>query len=321
MKLRFRRWTKNPGIGGVLETPEDFVVREILHPKLLRKFQQQKYILLHIRKRGIPTAEALRRLKPYARGEIGLAGLKDKFSVSYQYFTVKNYTPCHLENPSVIHVSPCETWLSPGSLLGNEFEILLHGCDTRHMKVIGEVAEGIPNYFGSQRFGSKGNNHEIGKMMVKRSYKRALKLINEQYGKQLTNMRHVPKRRLKFFVNAYQSWLFNETLNRYVKHYDKPYFREAKIFGADTRIGKSVPDRILREIVTKEKIAARDFGFPDLRLSCRGGERSLFVRTSVSCTPTGTTVKLVFSLPKGSYATVLLNEICKKPFNSKEHTK
>src|SRR3989344_5059478 len=119
-----RYWTKSPGIGGTLLECEDFVVRELLEKKFLRKFSASgrvtypsKYSLLYVRKRAMTTRAAMQKLSQ-ARETWGFAGLKDKFSVSYQYFTVKSsreFAPMDTTDLSILETRKTDHFLSPGS--------------------------------------------------------------------------------------------------------------------------------------------------------------------------------------------------------------
>ena len=312
MEVKYSYWTKTRGVGGAIKVPEDFVVTEILEKKFLRSFDHRNarrarsYNLIYFMKRSMTTREAIRRLGVHA----GFAGLKDKFSVSYQYATSRDI-PKETENPRIAWIRKTDYWLSPGSLRGNEFCITLHGADEPDVREL--VQRGMPNYFGPQRFSRE--NHEIGKLLVQRAYGQALERINASYRKQCSLIEQVPKWKLKFFVNAYQSWLFNEMLAAYVRTAKQPLFREGTLFGYETRLGRSASDGILRDRAAQERIRPQDFRFSDLQLACSGGKRKLFIRPSVSFENGKDRIVLKFFLPKGSYASVVLNELCKKnPF-------
>ena len=101
----------------------------------------------------------------------------------------------------------------------------------------------MPNFFGPQRFGSKKNNHEIGKLIVDKKFAEALNMINASGGR-YASLKHVEKRKLKFYINAYQSEIFNKKL----------------------------------EITTKTgKIKIPGFNVDELMLSCSGFEREAYV--------------------------------------------
>ena len=319
MSLCYKYWTKAKGIGGFLEKQEDFAVREIIEPKFLKKFNidesERKYTLFLVKKRGMTTAEAVRKLASAGFRDIGYAGLKDKFSVSWQYVSaIAESKQYELGDLTAVPIGKCKK-LFPGNLIGNEFVITLHGCKNKRRlySINKEFSKGMPNYFGLQRFGNNKNNHVIGKYLVKRKFGDALDSINATQKKKFTRIAGVSKHALKFFINAYQSWIFNEMLNEYIETNKKPWFRDANIFGFKTALGNSCTDRILKGIAKKEGVGAKDFRINELMLSCFGGKRKAFIKLPVIDYIIGEkTVKLAFMLPKGSYATVLLREICKR---------
>ena len=91
-----------------------------------------------------------------------------------------------------------------GHLKGNRFFIRLKKVNPTSASMISGAVEkikefGMPNFFGYQRFGSDGDNFEVGKKIVEDGLE-----IRDQSKKRL-------------FVNAYQSHLFNEWLSERIK--------------------------------------------------------------------------------------------------------
>ena len=68
--MKYHYWTKARGIGGRIDTPEDFRVKEILHQKYFAKYKvsstvvkaKGKYNLFLLRKRNMTTQNALKIL-------------------------------------------------------------------------------------------------------------------------------------------------------------------------------------------------------------------------------------------------------------------
>ncbi len=316
MKVAYKYWTKSQGIGGMLLEPEDFVVKEILHPDLLRKSASGKYTLFLVRKRNMTTHQMIEKLRSMGLLDIGYAGLKDKFAVTWQY--VSAITAAREYKSGDVHALPMGSSrkLMPGDLVANAFVITLHGCKTAGLtKVVDELAEkGMPNYFGLQRFGKYRNNHIIGRHLVKKQFGKALDLINLGAKREYASIKGVPKQQLKFFINAYQSWIFNEALNRYIGKNRKPHFKGAAIIGYESRLGNSAMDAMTKAICREERVSAKDFRISELMLACHGSRRSAFVTAGDVDYAVGNGVKLAFTLPKGSYATILLSEVCKAGF-------
>lgn len=310
----YKYWTKTPGIGGRRESPEDFAVREILEPRLLRKAATGSYTLFLVKKRGMTTHHAVKKLQQLGWRDIGYAGLKDKFALTWQYMSAiaepRDYKTDDLEAVPVGRSRK----LLPGDLIGNAFVVTLHGCKNvkRLPLIVSEIVQnGVPNYFGMQRFGRHAKNIAIGRHLLKRNFSDALPLINKQSNTGFRSIKDIPKQQLRFFVNAYQSWIFNQTLNAYIDKYKKPYFSDMPLVGYNTRFGSGIIDRIVADICRKESVAAADFRINELMMTCTGDRRQAFIRLSEIDYTLGKNVKLAFVLPKGSYATVFLREICK----------
>jgi len=319
MSFDYRSWTTSPGIGGRIEKPEDFVVKEILsnrYTKFSRTSSgmsktQGKNTLCLLKKRGVTTRAAIEIVSKELginRNDIGYAGLKDKFAVTEQYVTIRNRRIENIElgDLSLSFIGMTDKFMPKGDLEGNKFFITLHGCKAEKtgMKVKEILSKPMPNYFGLQRFGKDGNNHVIGRFLVKRDFDRALFLINEQYKRNYVKINQVPKEKLKFFVNSYQSFLFNEALNELIKKGKKA--GKTAIFG----FGTGINNAIVKKIAAREGITPESFRFSELGFSCSGSTRDAFIKLAgLTYSSEGDTVRLGFSLPKGSYATVLINEL------------
>jgi len=312
--MKFRKYTKAKGIKGELKSPEDFVVKELIEKKFLKRFTRTEngvqrtrgpYTLFLMKKINLNTEDAIKIIAKefdIKEDDIGYAGLKDRNAITYQYITIKSEK---IRNKIVeiecIELKKCgftDKRISIGDLVANEFEITLHDCKCLKNieNIINELLErGMPNYFGPQRFGNREDNHIIGRYLIKRDFKK----VNTK-----------DKNRLKFFIHAYQSWLFNKTIESYAEKNEKMTSSNVGIFGYNTKLGSSKFDRVLKDLVKKEGIKQKDFMIDELKIRCDGGNRKAFIKLiGISYKIQGNVVKLNFTLPKGSYATVLLNEI------------
>lgn len=150
-------------------TPEDFKVTEI---DGFEASGSGEHLLLTIEKRGMNTAFAAKLLAQWAgiaEPGIGYAGLKDRHAVTVQRFSVhlpKKIAPdlAALESDELRVLD--HAWhakkLPRGALAGNRFGLLLRDA-TGDRAAIGArlqtiAAQGVPNYFGEQRFGRGGDN-------------------------------------------------------------------------------------------------------------------------------------------------------------------
>ncbi|SRR3989344_671062 len=293
------------GALGVLKKPEDFIVEEVLEDKFFRKYSrdsgkvlpiEKKFVLAVLRKRFMTTEESMEKIAwrlALPRSHIGYAGLKDKFAITYQYVTFpaeaeKNMGKVGDERMKLEKVGYTDSAINIGELKGNKFTITLHGG-----KIPRAIPKEFPNYFGPQRLGRDGKNARIGEAIIRRDYASAVKEINAIYNASFSDIIQVPKPKLKFFVHAYQAWLFNALLAE----------------GKDAMM----PGHARIPVSLRSELKPEDFRFTDLRMSFAGGRRAPLVETDVHCKKDEGRVVLKFFLPKGSYATAVLAEIAKSP--------
>ncbi len=158
-----------PASSGVLKAnPEDFVVIEDLG---FEPDGEGEHILVRILKNGCNTrfvADALAKfLKIHAR-EVSFAGQKDKHAVTEQWLCARvpgngmpDFSGFQLEGCKVLEYARHKRKLRLGALRGNHFTLVLRGITDRNdvearLQAISE--QGVPNYFGAQRFGLGGSN-------------------------------------------------------------------------------------------------------------------------------------------------------------------
>ena len=179
---------------------EDFRVEEIL---ARAPSGTGDHLWLEIEKRGLTTpraaADLARRLgvKP---SSVGYAGLKDARSVATQWLSVERVPPEHalaVRDPriTVLRAVPHQRKLRRGWHDGNRFEIRLRsvragvggeeGPDDPVLGAAPLVAErlgrlgrvGVPNYYGPQRFGTRGDTWEVGRALAREAWDEAVSLI------------------------------------------------------------------------------------------------------------------------------------------------
>lgn len=153
------------------QNSRDFFVREIpLYP-----FSQQgEHLILEIRKKGLSTQEMLKILSSHLGcKDFGYAGLKDKSATTIQYISLhKSYAKnlsaslSSLEEKGIKVLSQTyhSNKIKLGHLRGNSFFIRLKKVHPSSALMLENVAQkilknGLPNYFGYQRFGKFQNNH------------------------------------------------------------------------------------------------------------------------------------------------------------------
>jgi len=152
-------------------SPETFVVEEIA---AYEPAGAGEHTFLWIEKRGLTTMDAVRRLARLlgvdAR-DVGYAGLKDRSAVTRQWVSIPRVDPERarlIAEPdlAVLQASRHGNKLRTGHLRGNRFEIVvvLAASDEAALRARLEslAAGGVPNRFGEQRFGAAGDNAAVG---------------------------------------------------------------------------------------------------------------------------------------------------------------
>lgn len=147
--------------------PEDFRVREI---PLVAPDGEGEHWLVAVWKRGLTTPEAGQRLAAcfdVPPSAVSHAGLKDRNAVTEQWFSVHAPRVTSLplratDDFRIIGGDRHRRKLRPGTLRGNRFDLVLRDLDAPR-RALGErllriAREGVPNYFGAQRFGRGGAN-------------------------------------------------------------------------------------------------------------------------------------------------------------------
>lgn len=152
----------------IKETPEDFVVEEL---PAYAPSGEGEHLFVRFEKRDMTTRDAVRRIAE-ALGvdprEAGVAGQKDKRAVTTQtasFFRASPETALGLELPGirVLEARPHGHKLRPGHLAGNRFRVGVRGLSAIQLqeleaRVRAASIQGIPNAFGAQRFGARGDN-------------------------------------------------------------------------------------------------------------------------------------------------------------------
>lgn len=317
---------------GRFEAPEDFVVEEI---PSYEPSGEGGHTFLWIEKRLRNTEEVARALAREAgvpARDVGYAGRKDRFAVTRQQFSVPGLDPeqalsLSLAGVRVLRASRHRHKLRTGQLAGNRFALCVRGVDEPLAARAASAAAalqrmGLPNRFGDQRFGRGGANVDRGARLLA--------------GEAL----RVDRREARFLVSALQAAVFNAVLasrplpldcvelgdvarrtdsgglflvgDLAVENERASRFEisaTGPLFG--TRMERPGP-----AVDARERAALEDFGIdadtlkppPGVRL--RGGRRPFRVPVGNPIQQhDGDVLRLAFTLPAGSFATVLLEEL------------
>ncbi|ALR77868.1 tRNA pseudouridine(13) synthase TruD [[Enterobacter] lignolyticus] len=325
---------KPQGQGQLKSSPEDFLVVEDLG---FAPDGEGEHLLVRILKNGCNTrfvADALAKfLKIHAR-EVSFAGQKDKHAVTEQWLCARlpgkempDMRQFQLEGCQVLEYARHKRKLRLGALKGNEFTLILREVTDRDdvEKRLQAVAEqGVPNYFGAQRFGIGGSNL-LGAL---------------RWAQSDAPVRDRNKR--SFWLSAARSALFNQLVSARLKKTDFNQVvdgdalqlagRGSWFVATDDEMSELQSRVAARELmITAALPGSGDWGtqraalaFEQETLAEQGDLQSLLVREKVEASRRAmllypqqlswnwwddVTVELRFWLPAGSFATSVVREL------------
>jgi len=151
----------------IRSTPEHFIVDEQLN---FEPSGSGEHLLLQIEKRGQNTqyiARQLARLTGLRMRDISYAGLKDRHALTRQWFCFKwpikqelNWQDWHIDDSCILQVVRHHRKLRLGALKANHFQLTLTDVSDPEglLERLALIKNGVPNYYGEQRFGRAGAN-------------------------------------------------------------------------------------------------------------------------------------------------------------------
>ncbi len=204
--------TKTPGLGGELKRRiEDFVVEELLEDGTPCEVEQlnkspplkiplvippnpdpRKNDQLHVwmEKFNIETTFAIRTLSRGTGGSvkrIGYAGLKDKRALTCQRISIwkpdtQKLSRFSVKGLALHHASWSPNRIDLGMLRGNRFTITIRDINLSEEEIrkrmdefSSQIVQGLPNYFGEQRFGGyREITHVVGKLLLQNKLEEAV---------------------------------------------------------------------------------------------------------------------------------------------------
>lgn len=188
----------------IRSTPADFQVTEELGYEFTGDGEHD---FLWVEKTSANTEWVSRQLARFAEvpaKDVGYAGLKDRHAVTRQWFSVPrwhspDWSLVEIEGVSVLDVQRHNKKLRRGAHKANRFVIVLRGDGLSVLAVaVRERVKlirnnGVPNYFGEQRFGRDGNNLGLANAWAA--------------GKRL------PRNKRSIAISTIRSFVFNENLS------------------------------------------------------------------------------------------------------------
>src|SRR6266851_1597690 len=331
-----------PGIGGRIKTQvEDFEVEEI---PAYEPCGAGDHLFLWVEKRGMGAEyfqrQVARRLG-IPTGEVGTAGLKDRHAITRQWISVPSAVQDHVaeldgDGIRVLGVHRHTNKLKPGHLRGNHFRILIREVDPaagdRLPPILDRLrAEGLPNYYGSQRFGRDGETAILGmdlltgrKANLRNSFLKKLALsaaqaalFNDYLSRRLTDglMRRVLPGDVMCKWPAGGMFVAQDVAAEQARFDARETVHAGPMFGR-----KTFP--AAEEAAAREAHVLRDAGlttssFHGFGKLVQGTRRhNLIYCDDLAAAVESEGIRLTFSLPAGSYATVLLREVMKSEQHS-----
>ncbi len=189
--------------------PSDFKVTEELAIDLSNDGEHD---FLWIEKTSANTqwvADALARHANISSRDVGFAGLKDRHAITRQWFSVRrpgrdgtDWASFTADGVTILEQRQHQRKLKRGAHKGNSFEIVLRGegiesqQDAVNKRLARIQTDGVPNYFGEQRFGRGGGNLDLAR--------------------QIFSGRRLPRPKRSIALSSARSFLFNEILTRRV---------------------------------------------------------------------------------------------------------
>lgn len=191
--------------------PEDFQVIENLG---YEPCGEGEHVFLYIEKVNNNTAfvaEALAKFAQVPLRQVTYAGRKDKFAKTQQWIGVHlpgkeepDWSQFSLEGVTILSHTRHNKKLRTGQLKGNRFIITLRDVtDAKELeqRLTAIAAHGVPNYYGSQRFGQQRLNDE-GEVQKGGNLALAERMVQ---GEAIRN-----RNKRSMALSALRSWLFNE---------------------------------------------------------------------------------------------------------------
>jgi|LGOV01.1.fsa_nt_gb tRNA pseudouridine13 synthase len=353
----------NPVSFSFKPTREDFIVDEI---PLYEAGKNGNYVHFHIKKTDMSTLELIAILEEQTKfHNISYAGLKDKYATTTQYISMpasyeKYFAKFKHPQIEILGSFLHREKLNIGDLKGNRFKIRLRdvtpSAAEKLDKVLAEIVrQGVPNYFGYQRFGQDENHFE--------------KSQEAAHGSKVFRDRRLNK----LMSNAYQSYLFNDwlvervQLCRELDYMDLSAFEkkwglsteEVKQLQAQSSIFKVLPGEVMLDVMNNKWVNVKDLAsvkkpYKERKLQPTGmlvgkkAWRSRGVAGAIEARHDDDEVamagerrvawiypkeikstyikkesiyELSFALPKGAYATILLENLANRDVESAHEIK
>ncbi|WP_459555502.1 tRNA pseudouridine(13) synthase TruD [Lacunimicrobium album] len=329
-------------VGTIKEQIEDFIVEEI--PAYEPMGGDGEHLFLWVEKRDLSAEQLMQqfsRTLRLRREDIGMAGLKDKKGITRQYISVpKLVSPSvpelNNEQVTILKSMVHRNKLKTGHLLGNRFDILIRTSDPEAPAKAERVAQmirdfGVPNYYGEQRFGKDNETLILGYRLLTGD----------------ANVKEIPFERRRFLLrlalSSVQSDLFNRILLERLQSDELHRVLDGDVMQKLDSGGVFTDDNtelLQRRFETREIVMTGPMYGPKMfqpktvvlekeqalldRMQIKrelfqeyrvtpGTRRGLLMYPGeLEIEPQSAGIRVRFSLPSGSYATIVLAEFAKQ---------
>lgn len=319
------------------EKTEDFIVEEQLELELNPKGEYTYFILKKEGWNTLAAIDVIARKLHIPTKRFNIAGIKDKNAITTQYVSVFRIPPHKLEEIriggiDIKVVGKGDDRIKLGQLSGNKFLITIKNLDKEY-----EPITFIENYYDDQRFA--GTNHLIGRSFAQHRWSEATSILrlNVNGNDYLGALRNgISRKMLQFYLNAYQSYLWNEVVRmhletNYKEGWKVDYQAGQVIFSNEKIENKLIPllgyliqlrDEEIKPyyetLMQQDEITQETFIFREMpELRSEGNERAMIVelkdfkikyeqdnvrKDKKQCV-------MEFTLPAGSYATMVVKKM------------
>ena len=288
--------------------PEDFQVDEDLG---YLPSGSGEHVFLHICKRGENTAWVAEKIAELANVnvmDVGYCGRKDRHAVTAQWFSVylpkvpePDWSLLNTQSIYLLSVSRHQHKLRRGEHQQNHFVIRLRDVKTEDRNLLQQkmnaiFTQGVPNYFGEQRFGRDGNNLQEAEAIL------------------VGGKRYRDKQKRGLMLSAARSYLFNQVLAARVLANNWVELLDGEVGGVPTGPlwGRGRP------LVSGDLLELEQAALTEWAQWCDGLEHAGLSqeRRALQLTPSDSSFSwaeddlvLHFSLDAGEFATAILHEI------------
>ncbi len=316
------------------QSPEDFIVKETL---AFEPDGAGEHVYLYIQKQNTNTQWLARELARFANiklRDVSYAGLKDRNAVTSQWFSLllhrdkePDWDNFSLEGIDILQATRHRSKLRPGMAKKNHFIITLYNTDCDEQALLQRLQlvnqYGVPNYYGEQRFGHDANNLEqaralfAGEINIKARNKKGLylsaarsHLFNKVLAERVRRGNwHTPLRGDCMILDGSNSFFGIEQVDDEIK----ARVQEFDIHPSGPLWGKGEPLTKLDVLQLENDVLADEQLFKNGLVNAgmtmdRRALRMKPVALQYQMLDAGT-IRLIFDLTSGQYATTLLHEL------------